>query len=190
MDLILAKYYHNIVNLTIMNHKNEGISDILTRPMHLLFVGYNPGRASFTAQHHFAGRNNLFWQLLYEAHITPSLFKPEEDVLLAHLGIGLTNLVAHMTPSSADLTTAELRAGLTSLHTIIDQYQPKVVALLGKKIGQVYCDTKLPIPWGIAATKPYIYVEPNPSSRSTVPYSERLHHFMTLYKLTFEEDYS
>ncbi|HEY8394890.1 MAG TPA: 5-formyltetrahydrofolate cyclo-ligase, partial [Thermaerobacter sp.] len=55
-----------------------GVPDVLVPGLAAVFVGLNPGRASAARGHHFAGPNNHFWRLLYEAGLTPRLLRPEE----------------------------------------------------------------------------------------------------------------
>jgi mismatch-specific thymine-DNA glycosylase len=156
------------------------VRDVLAEGLQLIFVGYNPGRSSEESGHHFAGPQNLFWPLLYEAGLTPRRLRAEEDREVLLYGIGITNLVERMTPSSADLTAEEKTAGARRLREKLSQLRPAVVCLLGKDIYRAYA--------GLAASRPVVWglqdpvlipgvrdcVAPNPSRRSTVPYGLRL----------------
>jgi TDG/mug DNA glycosylase family protein len=81
------------------------------------------------AGHHYAGRGNHFWPLLYESRLVPRRLTPQvysciemlivslmftrfllqEDEEVLKYGIGLTNICARTTSSSSDLSKAELR---------------------------------------------------------------------------------
>lgn len=156
------------------------VPDVLSEGLRLIFVGYNPGRHSEDVGHHFAGPQNLFWPLIFEAGLVPRRLRAEEDRDVLLYGIGITNLVERMTPSSADLTPAEKAAGGRRLREKLSQLQPWVACFLGKDIYRAYADVQSsrPILWGLqeAAVVPGVrdYVAPNPSPRSTIPYGVRL----------------
>ncbi|CAB1130223.1 G:T/U mismatch-specific uracil/thymine DNA-glycosylase [Candidatus Hydrogenisulfobacillus filiaventi] len=162
------------------------VPDILGPGLAVLFVGYNPGRYSGAGGHHFAGPGNLFWALLYESGLTGQRLSPERDheLLLWHLGV--TNLVARVTPGSADLTVAELAAGADRLRSLLRRWRPRAVAFLGKDLYRAYAgwSASRPVEWGLqpvpAAPGVGAWVLPNPSRRSTVPYGLRLHLFRRL----------
>lgn len=161
------------------------VPDVVDRSVRLLFVGYNPGPTSGRTGHHFAGPGNLFWRLLAEAGLTPGQFNPEQDRELLRVGIGITNLVARVTPSSADLRAEEMAAGGVRLRRLLEEIQPEVVAFLGKEIFRYYkgLPAARPIPWGRQSApgeRPELFVLPNPSRRSTLPYAERLRWYAEL----------
>ena len=47
------------------------LPDYLRPGLDVVFVGINPGLSSAAAGHHYAGRTNHFWPLLYEAGFVP-----------------------------------------------------------------------------------------------------------------------
>ena len=169
--------------LRALRWERMGVPDVLAPGLRAVFVGLNPGRASATAGHHFAGPNNHFWRLLYEAGFVPRALRPEEDGLLPRWGLGVTNVVPRATRGEADLTWDELAAGGAALRAKIARYRPRLVILLGKQVYRAYAG--LPrtarVGWGLQArqTVPGVreFAAPNPSSRSTVPYAERLRLF-------------
>jgi len=156
------------------------VRDVLAEGLDLVFVGYNPGRASDAAGHHFAGPRNLFWALVYEAGLVSRRLKPEEDGEMLLYGIGITNLVERMTPSSGDLTVEEKRAGGRRLREKLSQLTPKVACFLGKDVYRAYAEVppSQAVYWGLqdALVVPGVrdFVAPNPSPRSTIPYGLRL----------------
>jgi double-stranded uracil-DNA glycosylase len=55
------------------------LRDILIAHPRVLFVGINPSLRSQQVGHHFAGRGNPFWRLLYAARIVPEELTYAED---------------------------------------------------------------------------------------------------------------
>lgn len=108
-----------------------GIPDRVAPGLDVLFVGINPGLRSAEVGHHFGGRGNPFWRLLFAAGLTPRLLAPEEDVTLPALGLGLTNVCPRPTRSAAELSAAELRAGAEALRAKAGALAPRIVALVG-----------------------------------------------------------
>lgn len=107
------------------------VPDVLAPDLRVLFCGINPGLYSGYTRRHFARPGNRFWPTLYAAGFTPRVFKPEEDRALLLLGFGITNLVARVTATAAELTPAELVAGGVILREKLRQYRPRVLAVLG-----------------------------------------------------------
>jgi TDG/mug DNA glycosylase family protein len=113
-----------------------GVPEILCDRPAILFVGINPGMRSGETGHNFAGKNNPFWRLLYEARLTPRLLAPEEDARLADFGYALTNLCPRTTRAANELTASEIAAGRTALLETIARIRPRVVALVGLTLYQ------------------------------------------------------
>jgi double-stranded uracil-DNA glycosylase len=108
-----------------------GLRDVLCEGPELLLVGINPGLRSGALGHHFAGRGNPFWRLLFAAGLTPRLLRFEDDRSLADLGIALTNLCPRTTRSADELTAEELARGRQTLIRKCRRLQPRVVGLVG-----------------------------------------------------------
>lgn len=155
------------------------LPDYLRPGLAVVFVGYNPGDRSFQLGQHFAGRNSQFWKLLRDVGLTPGLYTPAECPDLLAIGIGLTNIVSRPSNSSADLTWDELVAGGAGLRRKLRLYRPRCVCLLGKDVYRAYAGLmrSAGVQWGAqgGAIVPGTidYVAPNPSGRSTIPYSEK-----------------
>lgn len=170
-----------------------GIPDHLATELRVLFVGYNPGITSARAGHHYAGPGNQFWRLLEDAGITERLYAPEEDYLLLNSGFGFTNLVARKSPSSSDLSPAEMTAGAALLRNKIARCRPRLVCFLGKEVYRRYAGlkTSTAIAYGLVREGAQVpgtveFVAPNPSGRSTVPYREKLAVFRALKQCLIE----
>lgn len=169
--------------------EEKRLTDILAPDLEIVFVGFNPGKWSAQREHHFSGPNNHFWRLLAEAGITPRLMSAEEDTQLLDYKLGVTNIVARPSHSSSDLTLAELRQGGDELAAKLATLRPRIVCLLGKDVFRAYAG--LPggrdVAWGKQSTSRVAgtidFVAPNPSSRSTIPFSERLAVMQELQRL-------
>lgn len=165
----------------------KGLPDYLDYNLKVLFVGYNPGERSAVLGHHYAGRGNQFWHLLYDAGLTTRQYLPEEDSQLLSEGYGFTNLVPRPSKSSSDLAPPEMREGAAGLRRKIRRYRPVVVCFLGKEIYRKYADLRsgAPVDYGpVTRIDPdgdsREFLAPNPSARSTVPYAEKLAIFCRL----------
>jgi TDG/mug DNA glycosylase family protein len=107
------------------------IPDVVGSDLRVLFVGINPGLVSGATGHHFARPGNRFWPVLHEAGFTPRLLRPDEQGELPAFGLGITNLVARVTATAAELSDEELRAGARRLEGLTYELRPAVVAFLG-----------------------------------------------------------
>jgi len=142
------------------------LCDVVAPRPRLLLVGINPGLNSGATGHHFAGRGNPFWRLLYAARLVPELFTPEEDQRLASFGIALTNICPRTTRTAAELTPMELAEGRRVLARKIAKLRPRVVAFVGLSVYQAFFGLKKS---GGAGPKPErvvgarVFVVPNPS---------------------------
>ena len=158
--------------------RQAGCRDVIGPNLSLLFVGFNPGVASGETGYHFAGRNNRFWDLLFDVGLTDSRLTFAEDRRLLPLGYGITNIVARPTPGSGDLATAELRAGAVSLTQKLVDRQPRIACYLGKGIYAAL--RRMPssqIVYGLQPASTVAgtldFVAPSPSGRATIPYATK-----------------
>src|ERR1700747_351878 len=103
---------------------NRTIPDVLPGagdPLHVLFCGITPSLYSAATGWHFARPGNRFWPALHLSGFTPRRLDPSEQDLLPGLGLGITNLVPRPTAQAAELSAAELRAGLAHLTALAGQ---------------------------------------------------------------------
>lgn len=124
------------------------IPDHLQEGLRILFVGYNPSIRSGETGHHYANPNNRFWNILYQAGITPRKMTPEEDISLLSMGFGFTNIVARPTKTALEITKEEYEQGKMILKDKIEYYRPKVVCFVGKGVYEQFSG-KRKINWGI-----------------------------------------
>ncbi|MGE5403767.1 MAG: mismatch-specific DNA-glycosylase, partial [Candidatus Saccharibacteria bacterium] len=128
------------------------LPDYLSPNLKIIFVGYNPGERSAAVQHHFAGRNNAFWRLLFDAGLTSRLYTAEEDSHLIEEGYGLTNIVDRPSNSSSELSDSEMRQGAELLRRKLALYRPQIACFLGKDIYRFYAGIKrtVTVDYGVA----------------------------------------
>ena len=107
------------------------LKDRVRRPVQILFVGINPGVRSAAIGHHFAGYSNRFWKLLYDSRLVDEPIKAEDDGRLPEWGLGITNLIARMTPGIDGLHPEEYATGERVLRRKVRRWRPRVVAFLG-----------------------------------------------------------
>lgn len=140
------------------------VPDLVGPGLVVLFCGINPGRYSGATGYHFAGPGNRFWKVLHRAGFTDRELRPDESGELVDLGIGITNLVARTTASAAELDRTDYDGGAARLRTLVAEYQPAVVAILGIGAYRHAFDPKATLgrqpgePTGVAT-----FVLPNPS---------------------------
>ncbi len=108
------------------------LPDYLRRGMKLVIVGCNPGDRSARVGHYYAGRNNQFWAMLYEAGVLPEPLECRDDRRVVEFGIGLTDLVKRPTRGVEDLTREDFAEGRVLLAQKLAEFQPRVVAFNGK----------------------------------------------------------
>ncbi|WP_430111497.1 G/U mismatch-specific DNA glycosylase [Paenibacillus sp. B1-33] len=129
----------------------NAIPDHLAPHLRILFVGYNPSLRSGATGHHYANPRNRFWQIIYQAGLTPRLYRPKEDGDLIELGYGFTNIVARPTRTAAEITAEEYAEGRQLLRQKIDTYKPQAVCFVGKGVYEKYSGRK-GVAWGIQHT--------------------------------------
>ncbi|MCC7449754.1 MAG: G/U mismatch-specific DNA glycosylase [Anaerolineae bacterium] len=107
------------------------VSDVIAPDLRVLFCGINPGLYSGYTGHHFARPGNRFWPTLYASGFTDRLIAPAEERELLRRELGITNLVERATAAADELTAEELAAGGQKLLAKVQEYHPKIVAILG-----------------------------------------------------------
>merc|ERR1712150_53383 len=112
------------------------LPDHLRSDLDIVFVGINPGLRSAYIGHHYAGKNNHFWWLMYNSGLIPEPFDHKDDFKCLEYGIGMTNVVARTTRAASDLTKQEMRDGKQALIQWIQRNRPKIIAFNGKGIYQ------------------------------------------------------
>jgi double-stranded uracil-DNA glycosylase len=146
----------------------NGLPDILADHLDVVFCGLNPGLGAAAAGHHFLGRGNRFWPVLFKSGFTPRLFAPTDDRLLLREGCGLTTVVARPTASADEISFSEFTAASAALISKIETYQPRFVAFLGKSAYSAIAGRST-VAWG-RQTELFggagTWILPNPSGRN------------------------
>jgi len=158
------------------------LPDLISDQVRLLFVGINPGLRSVAVQAHFAPRGNRFYPALFRAGITDHLIDASSGFALADReyllgrGIGITSLVQRATASADELTVEELVKGAQKLSMVVQEFSPRVVAVLGITAYREAFNDRL-AKLGKQST-PYpaseLWVVPNPSGRNAHASLDRL----------------
>jgi len=157
------------------------LPDFLRPRMRLVIVGCNPGDRSARVGHYYAGRNNLFWPLLYDSGVIPEPLEYRDDKRIIEFGIGLTDLVKRPTRGIEEIQRQEYAEGRILLAQKLEQYTPRVIAFNGKvgyeKFAQRAC--KL----GLQKEKLYgaqVFVLPSTSGQNATGRGPKLRFFRQL----------
>ena len=162
------------------------LRDRIKPGVEILFVGINPGQRSEAIGHHFAGYSNRFWPLLFESKLVSERLSAEDDDRLVEWRLGITNLVARMTPGIDTLRREEYVAGARVLRKKVRRFKPEIVALVGvtlfRSVFQVRSGEHVSL--GLQTERlegARVFVLPNPSGRNAnFSYREMLDSFRAL----------
>jgi len=108
-----------------------GLWPLVGPGLRVLFVGYNPSIPAFRAGHYYANPSNRFYALLHMSGLTPRLLRPEEDVLLPELGIGVTDLCPTPSAMAHDLPAGCYASGASALAALVREHRPRVLCCNG-----------------------------------------------------------
>ncbi|HEU4686254.1 MAG TPA: mismatch-specific DNA-glycosylase [Nitrospira sp.] len=171
--------------------RTRELPDYLAPRLRVLFVGINPGLRSAMLGHHFAGRSNRFWKLLYDSRLVDEPLTYLDDWRLPEWHLGLTNIIGRASAGIDDLRPSEYQQGRRALEQKVVRYRPKILAFLGVTIfRRLFPDASPPsrVP-ALGATSASlarvpIYLLPNPSGRNAhYPYRRMLAAFRGLHEL-------
>ncbi|KAK1120496.1 hypothetical protein K0M31_012474 [Melipona bicolor] len=144
------------------------LPDYLEVNLDVVFVGINPGLMAAHRGRYYAGPGNHFYKLLHESGLTPRCLSYEEDNKLLQFGIGLTNIVARATRSSADLKRTEIKEGSKVVEEKLRLYKPRIAVFNGKCIYEVFASKTGTFNFGLQPEKigeTAIWVTPSSSAR-------------------------
>lgn len=110
---------------------NRTTEDLIDHDLKVLFCGINPGLYSGATGLHFARPGNRFWKVLHRAGFTDRQLDPSEEYELLELGYGITCFVKRTTARADELTKEEFVAGGKLLRSKLDNYKPRMLAVLG-----------------------------------------------------------
>jgi TDG/mug DNA glycosylase family protein len=149
--------------------KRPPLGDLIAPGLRVLIVAINPSARSAEIGYSFSSPSNSFWRLLHESGLTPVQLEPSQDHRLLDYGIGLVSTVRRATPSAAELSTAERRAGAANVRGLVEQHEPQLVALLGLTLYPLFFPSGTSPGPGLKPDRLHnaeVYVLPNPSGRN------------------------
>lgn len=124
--------------ITVNGVKHKTLKDILpktNKPLKILFIAKTPALKSVEIGHYFQGQQGqFFWNQLREYGILN--FKPNtfEDENLLDNNCGFTDIVKVPRNFGNEPTAEEYKAGLDKILKTIEDYQPKVIVFVYKKV--------------------------------------------------------
>ena len=157
------------------------LPDYLRRGMKLVVVGFNPGDRSARIGHYYAGRNNLFWPLLYDSGVVPELLEYRDDKRLIEFGIGLTDLVKRPTRGIEEIERHEFAEGRVLLAQKLEQYAPRVISFNGKLVYEKFAQRRCKL--GLQKERLYgaqVFVLPSTSGQNALGRAQKLRYFRQL----------
>ena len=152
--------------------------------MRLVIVGCNPGERSARVGHYYAGRGNLFWQLLYESGVVPELLEYGDDNRVIEFGVGLTDLVKRPTRGIEEIERQEFAEGRVLLAQKLEEYAPRVVAFNGKLVFEKFAQRRCQL--GLQKERLYgaqVFVLSSTSGQNTSGRGYKLRYFRQLAAL-------
>lgn len=144
---------------------SNGLPDVISYSLNVVFCGINPGMQSAAVGLHFASRSNRFWRVLHLAGFTPRQLEPEEAHLLLDYGCGITSAVDRPTVSATDLSRADYLGARPLFERKVAEYRPRYLAFLGKPASSVFLNRR-DLSWGSQPATfggSAVWVLPNPS---------------------------
>ncbi len=156
------------------------LPDILEDDLDIVFVGINPGVYSAEKRHYYAHPTNLFWTMLYQSGLIPTLLKPEDDWKLTRFRMGLTDTVKRVTKSANDLSATDRRVGGEVLRRKIKFYSPRTVCFNGlSAYGALFGRCDGPGPKEALIGTSHLFVIPSTSRRNAYYGKNDILHWFT-----------
>jgi TDG/mug DNA glycosylase family protein len=149
--------------------RRAGMGDLIAPDLRVLIVAINPSTRSADIGLPFSSPGNPFWRLLHESGLIPVQLAPDEHHRLLDHGIGLVSTVRRATPSAADLSLSERRAGAADVRRQVERFQPRLVALLGLTLAPLFLPSARSSGPGLRSDRIHgaeVFVLPNPSGRN------------------------
>ena len=157
------------------------LPDHLRRGMKLIGIGCNPGDRSARVGHHYAGRGNEFWPLMYDAGILPELLEAKDDKRVIEFGVGLTDLVKRPTRHPDEIGRQEFAEGRILLAQKLEEFAPRVLAFNGRMVYEKFAQSKCKL--GLQKKKLYgahVFVLPSTSAHGGTSQGVKRRYFRQL----------
>lgn len=143
----------------------DSLPDLIDYNLRALFCGINPGAKAAKLGHHFEGKNNRFWKVMYASDLLPVLLEPKEDSAILDFGFGLTTVVSKPTQRADQLTKADFLSAAKKFESKTLKYKPQMIVFLGK-VGYAQLTGNSKLEWGKQEQKfkdCEVWILPNPS---------------------------
>ncbi|WP_137293805.1 mismatch-specific DNA-glycosylase [Nocardioides dongxiaopingii] len=101
------------------------LPDIVAAEPRVVFCGLAGAASTKLRDHYYETPGNSFWESLHLSGFSPRRLRPDEDRLVADLGLGLTDLVGHWDPRSVDLD---------ALVAKLETWRPEWIAFTSKGV--------------------------------------------------------
>ena len=138
------------------------LPDVVGPDMRLLICGLNPSVYSAETLVGFGRPGNRFWPAALGAGLASVDRDPRH--MLAHHGVGMTDLVKRATPRADELTADEYRAGLARVERLCGWLRPDAVCFVGLAGWRAAADRKATAGWQARTLGPSaVYVMPSTS---------------------------
>jgi len=117
------------------------LPDVLRPALAVVFVGESAGETSAREGQYYAGSGNSFWSELAAVGITERELKPHEFRRLPEYGIGLTDILKHLSDAKLKKMTRRewsdaIRAAAGNLGQRVGRVKPEAVCLVGLRPGR------------------------------------------------------
>lgn len=154
-----------------------------------MFIGYNPGLRSAEIGHHYAGKSNLFWDILFRSGLTPEKLDYTRDWELLRYQYGSTNIIDRPSKSAMDLTREEYLEGKQILRELLIEYKPYIACYVGIGVYKAFSGRRK-VNWGRQAEKTVEgivdFVAPSTSGLNRMPATEQVEIYSKLKGLLQE----
>ncbi len=117
----------------------QTLPDLLAGGLDVVFVGINPSLYSVAQGHYFARRSNRFWPCFSRSNLSEAAraalgvarLEPAHDRALLEHGFGFTDVAKRPSARAAELSPAELEAGVALLVKKLERYRPRIACFHG-----------------------------------------------------------
>src|SRR5436190_22355561 len=103
----------------------EVLPDIVAPDPVIVFCGQAAAESTKWRDHYYETPGNSFWEMLHRSRLSPRRLRPDEDVAVVDLGLGLTDLVGHWDPR---------RVEIDKLVAKLEQWRPQWLAFTSKTV--------------------------------------------------------
>ena len=122
-----------------MSEPAHVLPDLIRPGLRIVFCGTAVGTVSAARGAYYAHPQNKFWRTLFEVHLTPRQFNPQEYLEALQWSIGLTDLAKYVHGMDRELPRGALGfEARRALEAKIKAAQPKILAFTSLAAGRGY----------------------------------------------------